>query len=69
MLKVGDKVHYIPFEGCNESLIENGKIKSFAESGNPFVVYHCYNEWDKWMDYTGQNTPLNNVKEGWYETV
>jgi len=26
-IKIGDKVHYIPFEGCDESLIENGIVK------------------------------------------
>jgi hypothetical protein len=66
-MKIGDNVHYIPFDGCDENLIDNGKIKSFSDSGNPFVVYHCNNEWDKWMDYTGQNTPLDRINEGWYQ--
>ena len=67
-MKIGDKVHYIPFKGCDDSLIENGKIKSFnVQTLNPYVVYHCNNEWDKWMDYTGQNTPLECIKVGWYE--
>ena len=30
-IKIGDKVHYIPFEGCDESLIENGIVKEIPE--------------------------------------
>jgi len=64
-MKVGDKVHYIPFDNCHESLFENGIIKSFAPNGNPFVVYNCNGEWDKIEDYTAANTPPNMLKLGW----
>lgn len=60
-LNIGDKIHYT--EG---NLIENGKIKSFDEYGNPFVVYYCNNDWNNWKDYTGQHTPLNKIRKGWH---
>ena len=64
-MKVGEKVHYIPFDGCPESLYENGIIKSFAPNGNPFVVYNCNGEWHRIKDYTAANTPPDNLKPGW----
>lgn len=64
-LKVGDKVHYIPFKGCDKKLIENGKVKIVYPS-IVFVVYQCNNEWNKWMEYTSQSTLIENLKKGWY---
>lgn len=68
-LKVGDKVHYIPFEGCDDTLIQNGKVKSLSDMvyNIVFVVFNCNNEWDNYMDYTGQGTSVKQLKKGWYE--
>ena len=43
-LQIGDSVHYIPFKGCDASLIENGVIKSLSDEQHVFVVYHCGGE-------------------------
>lgn len=66
-LKVGDLVYYIPFEGCDKSQYENGKVKdiSMIETGNVRVVYHCADEWDKWMDYTSALTNIIQLRLGW----
>jgi hypothetical protein len=64
----GEKVHYVPFEGCDESLYENGIVKSAAvQPGNYFVVFHCAGDWNKYYDYTGQNTNSKSLRPGWYE--
>jgi hypothetical protein len=45
VLKVGDKVHYVPFEGADVSKYENGIVKDLGDFGNcVFVVYHCAGE-------------------------
>ena len=65
-LKKGDKVCYIPYDGCPKHLYENGIVKS-AEGSVAFVAYHCNEDWDNYMDYTGAATYLNNLKLGWKE--
>ena len=60
-LKVGQKVTYKPFSGG----WEKGVIKSFSDNGNPFVVYHCNDDWKNYTDYTGAQTPLEDVYPGW----
>ena len=66
-IKVGDKVHYIPFEGCSDSIIENGRVKEIPDhSINAIrVVYNCGGNWDKFMDYTSQLTPIDKLFLGW----
>ena len=67
-IKIGDKVHYTPFEGCDASLIENGMVKEIPDHTNTEirVVYHCGGEWDNFMDYTSALTPISKLKLGWY---
>ena len=66
-LKIGDRVHYIPFEGCDPSQYENGVVKEIPEHTNTAirVVYHCGGEWDNFMNYTSQLTNINQLKLGW----
>ena len=66
-IKVGDKVHYIPFKGCDISQIQNGKIKEILEFPNPMVrvVYNCEEQWDKYMDYTSELTSVKDLEYGW----
>jgi hypothetical protein len=35
------------------------------------VVYNCAGEWDNFMNYTSQLTPIDKLKMGWahYETL
>lgn len=62
--KVDDLVHYIPFDGCNVSLITNGIIKG-VNVGHVWVVYHCADDWENYRDYTGALTPLRRLYNGW----
>ena len=66
-LKIGDRVHYKPFEGCDQSQYENGVVKEIPEHTNAEVrvVYHCAGEWDNFMNYTSQLTPVNKLELGW----
>lgn len=67
-LKVGDKVHYIPFEGCDENQYENGKVKEIPEhtESSVRVVYNCNNEWNTgWVNYTSALTSLLDLRKGW----
>ncbi len=70
-LKIGDKVHYLPFEGCDESLYQNGMVKEIPDHTNNEirVVFHCGGEWDNFMNYTSQLTPINKLQLGWFHQV
>jgi len=66
-LKVGDRVRYIPFENCSIDQIENGRVKEIPEHTNTEVrvVFNCAGEWDNFMYYTSQLTPIRNLELGW----
>ena len=66
-IKIGDKVHYIPFEGCDESQLENGIVKEIPEHTNTAVrvVYRCAEELYRFMDYTSVLTNIKDLKLGW----
>jgi hypothetical protein len=75
-IKVGQKVHYIPYEGCNPSKYENGIVKEIPERtpGDPYaesvrVVYNCAEDWDNYQFYTSALTALTDLKDGWYIPV
>jgi len=62
----GQSVHYIPFEGADDSLKENGVVKSIGEDPNyVFVVFKCNGEWHNYKEYTGQRVKTSQLKEGW----
>lgn len=66
-LNNGDKVHYIPFEGCDESEYENGIVKSQSQViGHLFVVYYCGGDWDNYRNYTAANTKRAQLRPGWH---
>lgn len=61
-VKTGIKVHYTSDEG----VIENGIIKSFEKSKRLiYVVYNCDNEWERYYDYTGSMTYIDDLTLGW----
>jgi len=66
-IKIGDKVHYIPFKGCDDSLIENGMVKEIPDHTNTSirVVYNCAGEWHRFMDYTSALTRIEDLELGW----
>ncbi len=65
-LKIGTKVHYIPFEGCDPSQYENGVIKSHTDDlSHVFVVYHCSGEWENYQNYTAARTRIDQLRPGW----
>lgn len=63
-LKIGEKVHYVSHEGAAP---ENGRVKEIPDHTNTAVrvVFHCAGEWDRFMDYTSQLTPIDKLKMGW----
>lgn len=63
-MKEGDKVYYTSPGGKTE----NGIIKSIHEGRNTaYVVYKCAYDWDNYQDYTGIQTKLEDLTEGWIE--
>jgi len=66
-LKIGTKVHYIPFEGCEEKDYENGIVKVIPTDTTKgvFVVYNCGGEWSNYQNYTSALTSINQLGLGW----
>ena len=66
-IKVGSKVHYIPYPGCNESKYEKGIVKEIPSRTKEYVlvVYKCRGNWDNFMDYTGVLTNIKDLEYGW----
>lgn len=64
--QIGDLVHYTPYEGCNDSEMKNGRIKSLGEiPRHVFVVYNCNDDWENYANYTAALTPIEKLKSGW----
>lgn len=64
-LKIGDKVTYIPSD-IVKAEHENGIVKSIPIGGAlVFVVFHCNNEWDKYMNYTAESVSIQHLRPGW----
>lgn len=68
-IKIGEKVHYIPFEGCDK--YENGIVKEIPEWSKDSirVVYHCAGDWKSYMDYTSALTNVRDLFPGWKHSV
>lgn len=61
----GKHVHYISHDGATPI---NGVVKrrsSFADK--VFVVFNCNNDWDNYIDYTAQLTPIDKLYPGFWE--
>lgn len=65
-LKEGDSVHYRPFQGCDDSLVQNGVVKSVQDDQHAFVVYNCAGEWHRYRDYTAARTNAGQLSKGWF---
>lgn len=61
-LKAGDLVTYTGGTGNKEKGIVKGPAPN---PRSVFVTYHCNNEWDRFMEYTGANTNLEDLTFGW----
>lgn len=59
-LKQGDKVTY-----NNGFSIEKGVVKEVVNENMTRVVYHCNEEWDRYMDYTSALTDNQYLTKGW----
>lgn len=70
-MKVGDKVHYTPFKGCNPKHIENGIVSDIPRHTDDSVrvVYHCAGDWEHYQKYTSQLTPILQLTPGWKEDL
>lgn len=66
-IKVGDKVCYIPQHYRESGRWENGIVKEIPGHTNREirVVFNCAGEWDNFMDYTSQLTPIRDLYKGW----
>jgi hypothetical protein len=66
-IKIGDRVSYRPFKGCDPSLIENGMVKEIPDHTNDSirVVFNCAGEWNNFADYTSQLTSIDQLEIGW----
>lgn len=62
----GQKVHYIPYSGCDPSSYENGIVKSISDSDHVFVVFHCGGEWSRYHEYTAARTSTSMLRPGWH---
>lgn len=61
-INIGMKVHYTSPHNSKE----NGIIKEINESKTAaWVVYNCNEEWDRYFDYTGQYTNIQDLTPGW----
>jgi hypothetical protein len=67
-MEPGDKVHYIPFEGADKSLYQNGIVKSFSDDEHLFVVFNCGGEWENYRCFTAQRTRISQLKKNWIIT-
>jgi hypothetical protein len=68
-LNIGDKVHYLPFERCDEDQIENGYVKEIPEhtENSVRVVYYWFGDSENPLDYTSALTDLSQLKKGWVD--
>lgn len=59
---VGDYVHYI---GHGDP--ENGRVKALhpLRKDAVWVVYKCADQWEFFMNYTGQLTEIKDLERGW----
>ena len=69
-VKVGDMVYYKPAH-FTDGQEENGIVKEIPENQDMFarVVFHCAGNWDRYQDYTGQQTNLLDLNSGWKEQL
>lgn len=58
--RIGDWVAYKRHPGTK---LEQGRVKIQPAPGDDhvFVVYHCGEEWDNYMNYTAARTPINKL--------
>jgi hypothetical protein len=65
-LKVGQKVHYRP-KHYGSKKWDNGIVKNIRAGRHlaVWVVYHCDGKWDRFMDYTGALTDVQDLEMGW----
>jgi hypothetical protein len=63
-IKVGDKVHFIGFEGSQP---ENGMVKEVMTDNLKAirVVYNCAGNWENFKDYTSALTEVKYLHLGW----
>lgn len=52
--------------GADPSKFQNGIIKSIQDTDSVFVVYHCAEEWENYMNYTAALTKKFQLREGWH---
>lgn len=69
-IKIGAKVHYIPYSACPPAHYENGMVKEIPEHTNSAVrvVYHCGGDWNNFMVFTSLLTNIDQLNLGWHHS-
>lgn len=69
---VGDKVTYEPFiynadDAKDAPPPQHGIVKEYRpeQPDVAWIVFNCCDDYDSFMDYTGQQTKLRDVRRGW----
>lgn len=64
-VKVGDKVHYIGFDGSEP---ENGIVKEVPQDqlNSVRVVYACAGDWNNYKNYTSVLTSVRELHKEWH---
>ncbi len=67
VLYVGQRVTYVPLNTFGMiGKPEKGVIKALCnDSEHVFVVFHCNEDWDDYMNYTGARVANINLLNGW----
>lgn len=67
-MKNGDKVHYVPFDGCTNEECRNGMIKRTFTGMDDYyyVAYGCQDPADI-NKHKGELTLISKLKEDWVE--
>jgi dTDP-4-dehydrorhamnose 3,5-epimerase-like enzyme len=59
----GMKVTYCPqFGNWQKGIVKHNP----NNEKTVFVVYKCNNEWDRYLDFTGEETDIEDLKIGWH---
>jgi len=65
----GNKVHYVPYEGCSNEECRNGVVKNTFNGYDDHtnIAFDCTHEPENYMKYKGELTLDSKVKLGWVE--
>ena len=67
--KKGDRVHYIPYDGCTNEECRNGVVKNTFNGYDDHtnVSFGCEENPEDFMKYKGELIPDSKLELGWVE--